>query len=97
VGIAPDHFIPTSEVYGFVEETADFIKLDGETTVPGKDGPTRGQIFILDQTHAGSLKGIEARWYDGSPLQLGDEDIKHTEITSRDIDRQEYPHYFLNY
>ena len=95
VGIAPDHFIPTSEVYGFVEETADFIKLDGETMVPGKDGPTRGQIFILNQTHAGRLKGIEARWYDGTPLQLGDEDIKHTEITSRDIDRQEYPHYFL--
>jgi glucosamine--fructose-6-phosphate aminotransferase (isomerizing) len=95
VGIAPDHFIPTSEVYGFVEETAHFIKLDGETMVNGKSGPTRGQIFILNQASAGGLAGIKARWYDGTPLKLSAKDIKHTEITSRDIDRQGYPHYFL--
>ena len=95
VGIAPDHFIPTSEVYGFVEETAHFIKLDGETMVTGESGPTRGQIFILNQASAGGLEGINARWYDGTPLQLSEKDIKHTDITSRDIDRQGYPHYFL--
>jgi len=95
VGIAPDHFIPTSEVYGFVEETAHFIKLDGETMVTGNSGPTRGQIFILNQASAGGLEGIDARWYDGTPLKLSEKDIKHTEITSRDIDRQGYPHYFL--
>ena len=95
VGIAPDHFIPTSEVYGFVEETAHFIKLDGETMVTGNSGPIRGQIFILNQASAGGLEGINARWYDGTPLKLSEKDIKHTEITSRDIDRQGYPHYFL--
>jgi len=95
VGIAPDHYIPTSEVYGFVEETAHFIKLDGETMITGKNGPTRGQIFILNQASTGGLEGIDARWYDGSALNLSEQDIKHTEITSRDIDRQEYPHYFL--
>ena len=95
VGIAPDHFIPTSEVYGFVEETAKFIKLDGETMITGNSGPIRGQIFILNQASAGSLEGINARWYDGTPLKLDEKDIKQTEITSRDIDRQEYPHYFL--
>ncbi len=95
VGIAPDHYIPTSEVYGFVEETAQFIKLDGETMVTGNSGPTRGQIFILNQASAGGLDGINARWYDGTPLQLSEKDIKQTEITSRDIDRQDYPHYFL--
>ncbi len=95
VGIAPDHYIPTSEVYGFVEETAYFIKLDGETMVTGNSGPTRGQIFILNQTSDGGLKGIDARWYDGTPLKLSENDIKHTKITSRDIDRQGYPHYFL--
>ncbi len=95
VGIAPDHYIPTSEVYGFVEETPRFIKLDGETMVTGNSGPTRGQIFILNQASAGGLEGINARWYDGTPLKLSEKDIKHTEITSRDIDRQGYPHYFL--
>ena len=95
VGIAENHYLPTSEVYGFVEETNRFIKLDGETVVEGKNGATQGQIFILDQQSAGGLEGIQAAYYDGTPLTLSEKDIKHTEITSRDIDRQDYPHYFL--
>ena len=87
--------MPTSEVYGFVEETQDYIKLDGETVAQGSAGPTQGQIFILNQQSAGGLDGISARYYDGTPIKLGEADIKHTEITSRDIDRQGYPHYFL--
>jgi glucosamine--fructose-6-phosphate aminotransferase (isomerizing) len=95
VGIADHHYLPTSEVYGFVEETDRFLKLDGETVVEGKNGPTQGQIFILNQQSEGDLKGIRAMFYDGSDLALSAKDIKHTEITSRDIDRQDYPHYFL--
>ncbi|MEJ2285304.1 MAG: SIS domain-containing protein [Desulfobacterales bacterium] len=95
VGISPDHYIPTSEVYGFVEETDRFIKLDGETVVEGKNGPTQGQVFILDQRSEGGLKGIRSFFYDGTELALSARDIKRTEITSRDIDRQDFPHYFL--
>ena len=95
VGIGDNHYIPTSEVYGFVEETDRYIKLDGETVVAGKNGPTQGQIFILDQQSEGGLKGIRAMFYDGTDLVLSDGDVKRTEITSRDIDRQDYPHYFL--
>jgi len=95
VGIAENHYLPTSEVYGFVEETNRFIRLDGETVVEGKNGPTQGQIFILNQQSAGGLEGIRAAFYDGTTLALSEKDIKHTEITSRDIDRQDYPHYFL--
>jgi glucosamine--fructose-6-phosphate aminotransferase (isomerizing) len=95
VGIADEHYIPCSEVYGVVEETPDYIKIDGEKTIEGKHGPTQGQIFILDQASNGGLDGIKAQFYDGSPLVLNDSDIKCTEITSRDIDRQNYPHYFL--
>ena len=91
IGIADEHYIPSSEVYGFVEETPYYLKMDGEKTIEGK----QGQIFILDQMSAGGLDGITARFYDGSPLALSDGDIKYTEITSRDIDRQNYPHYFL--
>ncbi len=94
IGIAENHYIPTSEVYGFVESTDRFIKLDGETIVEGRNGPTQGQIFILDQQSAGGIEGIRARYYDGTPLELTPDDIKRTEITSRDIDRQDYPHYF---
>ncbi|UCH24155.1 MAG: SIS domain-containing protein [Deltaproteobacteria bacterium] len=95
VGLADDHYMPTSEVYGFVEETPFYLKLDGETVIEGKNGPTQGQIFILSQESAGGLDGITAMYYDGTPMDLQEKDIKHTAITPRDIDRQDFPHYFL--
>jgi len=95
VGIAADHYIPASEVYGFVEETQQYIKLDGETVVEGKQGVTQGQLLILNQQSSGGLAGMTAMYYDGSAIELTQDDLKHTEITSRDIDRQAYPHYFL--
>ncbi|MGD9228754.1 MAG: SIS domain-containing protein, partial [Desulfobacterales bacterium] len=95
VGIADEYYIPSSEVYGFVEETPYYLKLDGEKTVEGKHGRTQGQIFILDQMSTGGLDGIKALYYDGTALDLNENDIKFTEITSRDIDRQNFPHYFL--
>jgi glucosamine--fructose-6-phosphate aminotransferase (isomerizing) len=95
VGIAEEHYIPSSEVYGFVEETPYYLKLDGEKTIEGRHGPTQGQIFILDQISSGGLDGIKAQFYDGTPIDLDEDDIKFTEITSRDIDRQNFPHFFL--
>ena len=95
VGMADGHYMPTSEVYGFVEETADYLKMDGEKIVDGKNGRTQGQIFILDQASEGGVEGIRALQYDGTLVHLSKKDIKHTDITSRDIDRQGFPHYFL--
>ncbi|GBC59386.1 glutamine--fructose-6-phosphate aminotransferase [Desulfonema ishimotonii] len=95
VGLSEDHYMSASEVYGFIEETSDYLKMDGEKTVQGKDGMTRGQIFILNQDSPGGPGGIEAMYYDGTPFEPGEADIRHTEITSRDIDRQDFPHYFL--
>ncbi|WP_231715610.1 SIS domain-containing protein [Desulfosarcina widdelii] len=95
VGLAEDHYMSASEVYGFIEETQRFLKMNGEQVAEGKNGPTQGQIFVLDQRSAGGLSGITAMYYDGTPIELTDDDIKHTEITSRDIDRQDFSHYFL--
>ena len=95
VGLAADHYVPASEIYGFVEQTSQFIKLNGEKVVEGLSGKTQGQIFILDSTANGGLEGIKAMYYDGGLIELSGDDIKETEITSRDIDRQHYPHYFL--
>jgi glucosamine--fructose-6-phosphate aminotransferase (isomerizing) len=95
IGLSADLYMPTSEVYGFVEETAAYLKMDGTKTVAGKYGATQGQIFILDQGSPGGLAGIRATYYDGTAIRLDESDIKRTEITSRDIDRQGYPHYFL--
>jgi glutamine---fructose-6-phosphate transaminase (isomerizing) len=95
VGLTEDHYMPASEIYGFVEETQAYIKLDGEKTVDGKKVRDHGQIFIIDRDSKGGLDGIRAMFYDGTPISLTSKDIKHTEITSRDIDRQDFPHYFL--
>ncbi len=86
VGLGTDHYITASELYGVVEETQNFIKLDGEKN---------GQIVILNQISDGGLSGIKSFSYDGSPIEITNDDIKLSEITSRDIDRQNYPHYFL--
>jgi glucosamine--fructose-6-phosphate aminotransferase (isomerizing) len=95
VGIASDHYMCTSEVYGFIEETQDYIKLDGESIVEGRSGKTQGQIVVLDQTRGGGLQGITSICYDGTPRPLTAHNLKRTALTSRDIDRQDYPHYFL--
>jgi len=95
IGLADDHYMAVSEVYGFIEETSSFLKLDGEKAVQGKNGLTQGQIFILNQDSAGGLGGIQAIYYDGTPVDLSEKNVKHTELTSRDIDRQGFPHYFL--
>lgn len=95
IGLAQDHYMPASEVYGFIEETSSYLKMDGEKIIDGKSGPTQGQIFILDQNSAGGSSAVRAMFYDGTLITLDDEDIKHTDITSRDIDRKGFPHYFL--
>ncbi len=95
IGLSEDLYMPSSEVYGFVEETAAYLKMDGAKVVTGKNGDTQGQIFILDQESAGAAADIRAMYYDGTPIPLKESDIKHTDITSRDIDRQDFPHYFL--
>ena len=95
VGLSDELYMPASEVYGFVEETSRYLKLDGEKVVEGIDGETQGQIFVLDQASFGGIEGIAAMYYDGTPIVLTEADVKHTDITSRDIDRHNYSHYFL--
>jgi glucosamine--fructose-6-phosphate aminotransferase (isomerizing) len=95
VGLADDHYVPASEIYGFVEETCRYLKMEGERPTEGISGQTQGQIFVLDSDSGGGLGGIKAIYYDGTPVAFCEGDIKETEITSRDIDRQQFPHYFL--
>jgi glucosamine--fructose-6-phosphate aminotransferase (isomerizing) len=86
VGIAEDHYIAASELYGIVEETQTYIKLNGEE---------KGQIVVLDQHSSGGVEGIRSFYYDSQPIIITDGDVMTSQITSRDIDRQDYPHYFL--
>ncbi|MFY9398284.1 MAG: SIS domain-containing protein [Desulfomonilia bacterium] len=95
VGLCENHYVFSSEIYGLVEETPHFIKMDGEKErIPG-NARTRGQIFVLSNAAGGGLSGIEAMCYDGAPLELGPGDIRRAEITTRDIDRESFPHFLL--
>jgi len=95
IGLGKECYLTASEVYGLVEETSRYIKMEGEKNVNESGDKKQGQIFILDQESSGELTGIKALYYNGEPIQLSKDIIKQTEITSRDIDRQDFPHYFF--
>jgi glucosamine--fructose-6-phosphate aminotransferase (isomerizing) len=96
VGLAEDAFVVASEPYGLVEETSEYLRLDGETPGnPQNPGASRGQIVSLDAARAGTTEGIERRAYDGTPLPVTTDDLVRAEITTRDIDRGAYPHFLL--
>jgi len=90
IGISADQYMFSSELYGLVEVMPRFFRMNGETG----HGRADGQIFVLDQ-NAGGFEGITAFLYDGTTVQLTDDVMQTSEITTRDIDRSNYPHYFL--
>jgi glutamine---fructose-6-phosphate transaminase (isomerizing) len=86
VGLADDAFIVASEPYGVVEETARYVRLDGEHG---------GEIVVLDAGHAGELAGIRRLRYDGTEAPVAADEIVTAEVTTRDIDRGAAPHFLL--
>jgi glucosamine--fructose-6-phosphate aminotransferase (isomerizing) len=92
VGLAEDAFVVASEPYGVVEETADYVRLDGESV---SETGSRGQVMVLDRAGAGTLAGLRRLAYDGTDIPLAETDVSHAEITTRDIDRAGFPHYLL--
>ncbi len=96
VGLTDDAFIVASEPYGLVEETPLYLRLDGETPAdPQNPESSRGQIVLLDRNRAGQLAGIDRRSYDGTALAVAADDLQRAQITTRDIDRGDAPHYLL--
>ena len=86
VGLADDRYLVASEPYGVVEETDRFVRLDGEHG---------GQVIALDARLAGTLDGLERLGYDGAPQPVSAADIVRAEVTTRDIDRGDAPHFLL--
>ena len=96
VGLAEDAFVVASEPYGLVEETHTYLRLDGETAAnPDNPGGSRGQIVVLDAAHAGAMAGLARFSYDGTAIPVAEADFAHAEITTRDIDRGDFPHYLF--
>jgi glucosamine--fructose-6-phosphate aminotransferase (isomerizing) len=86
LGVGEDQYTFSSELYGVVEITPHFLKMNGENG---------GQIFILDQNRPADIESVFAFSYDGRALTLTEKSGQTAEITTRDIDRGAYPHFFL--
>jgi glucosamine--fructose-6-phosphate aminotransferase (isomerizing) len=86
IGLADDCYIVASEPYGVVEETSAYVRMDGEHG---------GEIVVLDGDAAGELDAIVRRSYDGSELPVGIADVVTAEVTTRDINRGDAPHFLL--
>ncbi len=86
VGLADDCYIVASEPYGVVEETARYVRMDGEQG---------GEIIALTSEDAGELAGIKRYAYDGTELPVDAVDVSVAEVTTRDIDRGDAPHFLL--
>lgn len=95
VGLADDAFVVASEPYGLVEEARSYLRLDGETPAEGNDASSRGQIVVLDASLAGSPEGVRRFCYDGRELPITPDEWQCLEITTRDVDRGDHPHYLL--
>ena len=98
VGSAGPSYVIASEPYGLVEECRTYVRLDGETpSDPANPVGSRGQIMLV-HTPAGAaaeLTALRRFSYDGSDLPIESEDIVDAEVTTRDIDRGDNPHFLL--
>jgi glutamine---fructose-6-phosphate transaminase (isomerizing) len=86
IGLADDCYIVASEPYGVVEETPRYVRMEGEHG---------GEIVVLDGEHAGELDGIVRLAYDGSLRPVSADDVVTAEVTTRDINRGDAPHFLL--
>ncbi len=97
VGLAEDAFVVASEPYGLVEETLDYVRLDGETPAnPANPTASRGQIMILDHRGRRARSRASSAWpTTAPPLPVSTDDVVTAEITTRDIDRRHFAHFLL--
>jgi glucosamine--fructose-6-phosphate aminotransferase (isomerizing) len=95
IGLAPHGYVFASELYGVVEQTARFIRMDGTTERIAGRPESAGQVLILDHRRIDGLAGIEACAFDGTPIELDESWVRTAEITTRDINRGPHEHFLL--
>ena len=95
IGIHPQATFVASELYGLVEGSHRFVKLDGEREREAGNAASRGQMIELDRALIGSPRPFLAWGFDGHPLTERELPIQSAQITTRDIDIAGYPHFFL--
>ena len=86
VGLADDCTIVASEPYGVVEETSSYVRMDGEQG---------GEIVVVSSDGAGTLDGVAAVRLRRHRPPVGADDVVTAEVTTRDINRGDAPHFLL--
>ncbi len=94
VGVSPDGFFASSEVYGLVEETGVYVKMDGESERVAGDSETTGQVILASTDGPRGRDGLIRCGFDGVALPLTEDDVRVAEITTRDVDRGDFQHFF---
>ena len=95
VGIHDHALYYASELYGVVEGTSKFVKLDGEKEREAGNPESRGQMLELSRQTIGSDTPFLAWGFDGTPLTEEHLPVKTAQITTRDINIAGFPHFFL--
>jgi glucosamine--fructose-6-phosphate aminotransferase (isomerizing) len=96
VGLSDEAYVVASEPYGLVETTDNYLRLNGET-LKSRQGVVAGpgEIVTLSLDKPVSLESLERIAYDGTPLPVESHELTKAEITTRDIDRRNFPHFLL--
>ncbi len=96
IGMAEDIYVIASEPYGVIESCNRYLRMDGETPGnPSNPTTSRGQVVILSRDDAGEISGITRQSYDATDLPVSESDLSIAAVTTRDIDRGDFPHYLL--
>ncbi len=104
VGVTGPSYVVASEPYGLVEECRTYIRLDGENpSDPANPVGSRGQIMLVGTPPPSAVGGpplaefaaLRRFSYDGTELPVEAGDVVTAEVTTRDIDRGDHPHFLL--
>ena len=96
VGISDEAYVVASEPYGLVEMTDSYLRLNGEPLSSQQDRATSaGEIISFSLNDKVSLESLYRIAYDGTSLPIQNNELTKAEITTRDIDRRNFPHYLL--
>ena len=96
VGLSDEAYVIASEPYGLVEATDSYLRLNGETLPNRNDsvsGP--GEIVSVSLNEPVAVQSLKRIAYDGTALPITDNEFTQAEITTRDIDRRNFPHFLL--
>lgn len=83
IGFSDEGIHPASEIYGFVDLTQDYIKLDN-----------KGTVVEIDPAKPLEPESLRAERFNGETVSFTTKkDLKRTTITSRDVDIKGYEHF----